>query len=53
MSGPLRHCGRPECRLCNRHEPDSGHPADDSLATLALGAVAIVALFVLLFVVLP
>ena len=52
---PWRDCGNPACRQCRWHRaaapPDSGHP--ESLASLLLGAAALVLLFVVAFVLLP
>ena len=49
MTGPLRPCGRAECRLC--------HPIPDEerlgLAEAFIGMAAIVLLFAVLFIVLP
>lgn len=59
MTTPLRPCGRPECVLCNpRRRPPHARPAAgeerrETLAMALLGAACIVALFLLVFVVLP
>jgi hypothetical protein len=51
MTGPLRPCGNPRCRLCNpRPLPE---PESESLAMLLLGMAGIVVLFVLAFFLLP
>jgi hypothetical protein len=49
MSGPLRPCGREECRLCN---PDP-EPDADSLASVFIAAAFLFMLFILCFVFLP
>ena len=56
MTPRVRPCGNEACRIC-RHNiageaPDSGHP-EESLASLLLGAAALLLLFVLAFVLLP
>lgn len=51
MSGPLRPCGNERCRLCN---PIPGpEPESETLAMALLGLAGIVAMFVVLFVLLP
>ena len=50
MSGPLRPCGRVECRLCHpRPEEREG----DELASAFIGMAAIVLLFFVIFFLLP
>lgn len=57
MSPRVRQCGNPQCAICRFNEdglpPDSGHPVNEDLAELALGAAMIIGLFLLLFVVWP
>lgn len=56
MTGPLRQCGRPDCRLCNLNvpgePPDCGHEERLGLAEAFIGMAAIVAIFALWFFVL-
>jgi hypothetical protein len=54
----LRVCDDPDCRICRWNEPGkpptSGHPAGNRLSiNLLAGAVAIILLFILLFIILP
>jgi hypothetical protein len=52
----LRRCGNPDCRICrwrDEEHPDSGHPVDESVASLLLGTAAVVLWFVLMLLVLP
>ena len=51
MSGPLRRCTRPGCRLCSNPLPTPDH--HETLAELFLGGAALVLLFIVLFVLLP
>jgi hypothetical protein len=53
VSGPLRPCGREECRLCRPELDDVDDVREDDLASLLVGAAFLVALFVLCFVLLP
>ena len=51
MSGPLRFCGRAECRLC--HPVPVPDEERLGLAEAFIGMAAIVVLFALVFIVLP
>jgi divalent metal cation (Fe/Co/Zn/Cd) transporter len=58
MTRRFRPCGNPACSICRYNlegqPPDSGHPAGEERARdLIAGALAIVLLFVFLFVLLP
>lgn len=57
MTGPLRNCGRPDCKLCRWNDEqyqDSGHPDDRlDLAEALVGIAAIVLLAVVFFVLIP
>ena len=51
MTGPLRFCGRAECRLCH---PIPAPPEERlGLAEAFIGMAAIVLLFAVLFIILP
>jgi hypothetical protein len=53
VTPPLRPCGNPRCHLCNpRHYPVRNE-GEEPLASLFLGAAAIVLLLVFAFVLLP
>lgn len=49
MSGPLRACGRAECRLCHPEPVDH----DDLGRDLVTGALAIIVLLITVFVLWP
>lgn len=54
MTGPLRHCDRPGCRLCGIGDRDARDlPSPDTLATLLVAIAMLVWLAAVLFVLLP
>ena len=53
MSGPLRPCGRAECRLCNPELDEIADVRHDDLASLLIAGAAFVALLLIAFVFLP
>ena len=51
MTGPLRQCGRADCRLCNRDVPHA--EAEEGFAEALIGVATLILLVAFFFVLIP
>ena len=53
MTGPLRPCGNARCHLCNPRPMEPRHEGEEPLASLLLGAAAVVVAIMFVLFLLP